>query len=88
MKTKSGKYPLQENLFTTIAKLLVFKQLKRNLGTAEKLTKGDAEIQATLDSMRYHAERLEKLLKTICERDPTNFRCKEYRQQKDSKNFK
>lgn len=88
MKTKSGKYPLQENLFTTIAKILTLKQLRRNLGSAEKMTKGDAEIQATLTSMQYHAERLEKLLKSICERDPTNIRCKEYRQQKDSKNFK
>lgn len=85
MKTK---YPLQENLFTTIAKILALKQLKRNLGSAEKMTKGDAEIQATLQSMQYHATRLEKLLKSICERDPTDFRCKEYRQQKDSKNFK
>lgn len=82
------KHPLQENLFTTIGKILALKQLKRNLGPAEKMTKGDTEIQATLQSMSFHAQRLEKLLKSICERDPTNFRCKEYRQQKDSKNFK
>ena len=82
------KRPLQENLFTTIGKLLALGQLKRNIGTAEKMTKGDAEIQATLQSMQYHAARLEKLLRSICERDPTDFRCKEYRQQKDSKNFK
>lgn len=78
------KHPLQENLFTTIGKILALTQLKRNLGKAEKMTKGDTEIQTTLQSMEYHAQRLEKLLKSICQRNPLDSRCKEYRQQKDS----
>ena len=81
---------LQENLFATIAKILAFNALKRNLGTAKELTKGDQELQGSLETLKYHTQRLEKLLKDVCKRDPLNWRCKEYaKNQKDkSPNFK
>jgi hypothetical protein len=81
---------LQENLFTTIAKILALNALKRNLGTADKLAKGDQELQTSIESLKYHTQRLEKLLSDVCKRDPTNWRCKEYaKKRKDnSPNFK
>jgi hypothetical protein len=80
---------MQENLFTTIAKLLALNIIKRNIGSAKQLAKGDAEVQTSLESLKFHTQRLEKLLKDLCDRDPTNFRCKEYRPQKHSSpNFK
>ena len=81
---------LQENLFATIAKILAFNALKRNLGTAKELAKGDQELQGSIETLKYHTERLEKMLKDVCKRDPTNWRCKEYaKKRKDnSPNFK
>jgi len=81
---------LQENLFATIAKILAFNALKRNLGTAKELTKGDQELQGSLETLKYHTQRLEKLLKDVCKRDPLNWRCKEYvkNQKANSPNFK
>ena len=81
---------LQENLFATIAKILAFNALKRNLGTADKLAKGDQEVQTSIESLKYHTQRLEKLLKDVCKRDPLNWRCKEYakNQKANSPNFK
>ena len=81
---------LQENLFATIAKILAFNALKRNLGTADELTKGDQEVQTSIESLKYHTQRLEKLLQDVCKRDPLNWRCKKYakNQKTKSPNFK
>ena len=81
---------LQENLFATIAKILAFNALKRNLGTAKELTKGDRELQGISVPLKQHNQRLERLVKEICNRDPLNWRCKEYAKQQKSQspNFK
>lgn len=81
---------MQENLFTTIAKILAYTALKRNLGSSKELRKGDQELQGSIASLKMHSQKLDKILTAICTRDPLNWRCKEYakQQKQQSPNFK
>ena len=61
---------LTENLFTTIAKIIAVSKIKKTKA------KDDPELIASIESIRYHAQRLQKIMKMLCDRDPQNPKCK------------
>lgn len=67
----------RENVFTQIAKLLALAQIKKELPKAIDEFNDNPEMQASLESMKFHADRVEKLLKSICKDDPDYPKCKE-----------
>lgn len=68
---------LQENIFTQIAKLLAIGQLKKELPKAIKELENNPEVQASLESLKYHADKLDQLLKRRCNDYPDDPKCKQ-----------
>lgn len=62
------------NLMTELVKLILLPILKAKFGYIKETPETEKMRQSLLE----HQNRHEKLLKTICERDPDNWRCKEY----------
>ena len=65
-----------ENFFTKIAKLLAISQTKRELNKVKGMLDEDPDLQATLDSIKYHYTEFEKKLTSYCERHPDSPMCK------------
>lgn len=66
---------LRENLFVAIAKLLATAALKRNFSKQD--LKNDPNLNATMESLKFHADEFERSLKVLCDRWPDSPRCKE-----------
>ena len=71
------KLKLQENVFTQIAKLIATSMVKMNLSKAMKDIEHDPNIQASIESMKYHAAEAERMLKLLCKTNPDHAKCKE-----------
>ena len=68
---------IRENLMDQIAKLLALHQIKKELPKAMKELDGDPEIQASLQSIEFHVDNLNRQLKYLCKRNPDHPKCKE-----------
>lgn len=71
---------LRENMFTEIGKLLVTAALKYKLTMGDM--KNDADLNSTLESLKYHTSEYERKLKTHCERFPESSKCKDRKEGK------
>lgn len=67
---------INENFFTKIAKALLMPDLRKTMKQIEEETENDPEIKASLDSLRFHSEKLEKNLENFCKRNPNAPNCK------------
>lgn len=70
---------ITENLFTTIAKMLALSALKTNMNKLNKKFEKDPDLQATIKSMEYHTDELERKIKLHCKRWPDSPHCKDKR---------
>ena len=68
---------LRENIFTQIAKLLALSQLKKEIPKAIKELEGNPEVQASLESLKYHVQEADDLLTYLCKKYPDNPKCKQ-----------
>lgn len=68
---------INENLFTTIGKLISSTLMKKDIRKAIKQADSDPDIQASLESLRFHTEELERLTKAHCARNPDSPHCKD-----------
>jgi hypothetical protein len=68
---------INENLFTTIGKLIASTLSKKDIKKAIKQADEDPEIQSTLQSLEYHTKELDRLTKAHCARVPDSPNCKD-----------
>lgn len=68
---------INENLFTTIAKMLALPALKANMSRLDKKFKSDPDLQSTIKSIEFHTDELERKLKLHCKRWPDSPHCKD-----------
>jgi hypothetical protein len=67
---------INENFFTKIAKALLIPELRKTMENIEKETENDPEIKASIESLKFHSEKLEKGLVNFCKRNPNAPSCK------------
>lgn len=73
------------NIFTELAKTFASLGLNKILKQIEREMKEDPSIIATVDSIRYHNNVLEKLLPDFCKRHPESSLCKDKTESKGKK---
>lgn len=71
---------LRENLFTELGKLIVTAAMKYKLTMGDM--KKDADMNSTLESLKFHTSEYERKLKSLCDRNPDHPKCKETKEGK------
>ncbi len=71
------KEKLQENVFVTIGKLITTALLRKALNKATREAGTDMNLKTTLESLKYHNDELERILKSKCKTYPDSPGCKD-----------
>ena len=66
---------VNEGILSSIAKLFLSKKVKRQYKSAYKIAKDDPELQSALADLENYHGRLNKILKTLCKRNPDHPKC-------------
>jgi hypothetical protein len=66
---------LNEGVLASIAKLFMRRKVKNYYKTAYQLAKDDPELQAALIDLENYHERLNDIMKSLCDRNPDHPRC-------------
>ena len=66
---------LNEGILSTIAKMFMSNKVKRKYKKVYKIAKDDPELQAALMDLENYHGRLNKVLKTLCKRNPDHPKC-------------
>ncbi len=66
---------LNEGILDSIAKMFMARSLKKRYKKAYKIAKDDPELQAALADLTTYHGRLNKILKTLCKRNPDHPKC-------------
>ncbi len=67
---------LKENLFASIGKLIASAFIQKDIKKAIRQADNDPELQSTLQSIKYHTDRLKDLQNNHCQKFPTSPQCK------------
>lgn len=67
---------LNEGLLSGIAKLFIARKIRKQFKKAYDVAKDDPELQTALIDLESHQERLQKIIKNLCKRNPDHPRCK------------
>ena len=70
------KMSLHEGIVEELLKLILVAPVKRGLKKALKELDNDPEFVAATADLNYHLDRIERLVRSICERDPNHPDCK------------
>jgi len=66
---------LNEGILSSIAKMFMSRKVKSKYRKVYKIAKDDPELQAALADLEDYHERLNKILKTLCKRNPGHPKC-------------
>ena len=67
---------LNEGILSSIAKLFMRRKIKSQYKKVYKIAKDDPELQSALADLENYHERLNKVLKNLCKRNPDHPKCK------------
>jgi len=67
---------LNEGILSSIAKLFMRRKIKSQYSKVYKIAKDDPELQSALADLENYHERLNKVLKNLCKRNPDHPKCK------------
>ena len=67
---------LNEGILSSIAKLFMRRKIKSQYKKVYKVAKDDPELQSALADLENYHERLNKVLKNLCKRNPDHPKCK------------
>lgn len=68
---------IQENIFTTIAKMIAALQIEKKVGAAMNQLSNDEEVVAAMNQLRQSAKNTTKILKDYCKVHPNDPKCKD-----------
>jgi len=66
---------LNEGILSSIAKMFMSRKVKSKYRKVYKIAKDDPELQAALADLEDYHGRLNKILKTLCKRNPGHPKC-------------
>ena len=66
---------LNEGILSSIAKMFMSRKVKSKYKKVYKIAKDDPELQSALADLEGYHERLNKILKTLCKRNPDHPKC-------------
>ena len=66
---------LNEGILSSIAKMFMSRKVKSKYKKVYKLAKHDPEVQTDLADLEDYHGRLNKILKTLCKRNPEHPKC-------------
>jgi hypothetical protein len=66
---------LNEGILSSIAKMFMSRKVKSKYKKVYKLAKHDPELQTALADLEDYHGRLNKILKTLCKRNPEHPKC-------------
>ena len=66
---------INEGVLSSIAKLFMRGKIKRQYKQAYQLAKDDPELQSALIDLENYHERLNDIMKSLCDRNPDHPRC-------------
>ena len=66
---------LNEGILSSIAKMFMSRKVKSKYKKVYKLAKHDPELQTALADLEDYHGRLNKILKTLCKRNPDHPKC-------------
>ena len=66
---------LNEGILSSIAKMFMSRKVKSKYKKVYKLAKHDPELQSALSDLENYHGRLNKILKTLCKRNPDHPKC-------------
>ena len=66
---------LNEGILSSIAKMFMSRKVKSKYKKVYKLAKHDPELQTALADLEDYHGRLNKILKTLCKRNPQHPKC-------------
>lgn len=66
---------LNEGILSSIARLFTSRKVKSKYRKVYKIAKDDPELQAALADLEDYHGRLNKILKTLCKRNPGHPKC-------------
>ena len=66
---------LNEGILSSIAKMFMTNKVKNKYKKVYKIAKDDPELQAALSDLEDYHGRLNKILKTLCKRNPDHPKC-------------
>tara|TARA_Y100001963_G_scaffold157819_1_gene255206 strand:- start:426 stop:683 length:258 start_codon:yes stop_codon:yes gene_type:complete len=67
---------LSEGILGTLANLFVKSKMKRKYKKVYSIAKDDPELQSALADLEDYHERLNKIMKNLCKRNPDHPKCK------------
>ena len=74
-KTLDQINELNEGILSSIAKMFMSRKVKSKYRKVYKLAKHDPELQTALADLEDYHGRLNKILKTLCKRNPDHPKC-------------
>ena len=74
-KTLDQITELNEGILSSIAKMFMSRKVKSKYRKVYKLAKHDPELQTALADLEDYHGRLNKILKTLCKRNPDHPKC-------------
>ena len=66
---------LNEGILSSIAKMFMSRKVKNKYKKVYKIAKHDPELQSALADLEDYHGRLNKILKTLCKRNPEHPKC-------------
>ena len=66
---------LNEGILSSIAKMFMSRKVKSKYKKVYKIAKDDPELQSALADLEDYHGRLNKILKTLCKRNPDHPKC-------------
>ena len=66
---------INEGILSSIARMFMAKKVKTTYKKIYKIAKDDPELQAALADLEDYHGRLNKILKTLCKRNPDHPKC-------------
>tara|TARA_Y100001972_G_C7479356_1_gene243698 strand:- start:131 stop:376 length:246 start_codon:yes stop_codon:yes gene_type:complete len=66
---------LNEGILSSIAKMFMSRKVRSKYSKVYKLAKHDPELQSALADLEDYHGRLNKILKTLCKRNPEHPKC-------------
>ena len=66
---------LNEGILSSIARMFMSKKVKSKYKKVYKIAKDDPELQSALADLEDYHGRLNKILKTLCKRNPDHPKC-------------
>ena len=66
---------VNEGILSSIARLFMSSKMKRHYKKAYKIAKDDPELQAAMADLEDYHGRLNRIIKTLCKRNPNHPKC-------------